>query len=256
VKDGAKDHITREPEQVRAFRDTWRDGIHSYLTYLRDRLTVARELLTPSGSCFVQIGDENVHLVRSILDEVYGAEHFVSQIIFRKTTGKGGTLLDNTYDLILWYARDIKQMKYRPTYESRTIRDDSNLRYVELASGERRAMSRDESLEIVPLPTGAKAFRPMFERLLPRDAVPMMGRVMLLVALMCAAAALLAPGASAHSNGVWYTPRMYGNPQWSRDADTDNDGWYSFRPREQDASVPRLDDPLVQQPEEAPRSRS
>jgi adenine-specific DNA-methyltransferase len=160
VKDGNLPHATKEVEQLKAFRDTWELGISSYLGYLRDRVSTARELLTDSGSVFVQIGDENVHLVRSILDEVYGAEHFVSQIIFRKTTGKGGTLLDNTYDLILWYARDIKQMKYRPTYESRTIRDDSNLRYVELASGERRAMSRDESLEIVPLPTGAKAFRP------------------------------------------------------------------------------------------------
>ncbi len=86
VKDGKADHITREPEQVKAFRDTWRDGVHSYLSYLRDRLTMARELLTESGSVFVQIGDENVHRVRALMDEVFGEENFVSQIYFAKTT--------------------------------------------------------------------------------------------------------------------------------------------------------------------------
>jgi adenine-specific DNA-methyltransferase len=83
VKDGNKDHITREPEQVKAFRDTWRDGIHSYLTYLRDRLTVARELLTDSGSIFVQIGEENVHLVRGAMDEVFGNSNFIVQLILK-----------------------------------------------------------------------------------------------------------------------------------------------------------------------------
>src|SRR5689334_24883506 len=87
VKDGNPDHITREPEQVKAFRDTWRDGIHSYLTYLRDRLTVARDLLTPSGSIFVQIGDENVHRVRALMDEVFGSERFKCQIALTKSTG-------------------------------------------------------------------------------------------------------------------------------------------------------------------------
>jgi len=87
VKDGNRDHITREPEQVKAFRDTWRDGIHSYLTYLRDRLTVARDLLTDSGSIFVQIGDENVHRVRALMDEVFGDENFIAQIAFAKTSG-------------------------------------------------------------------------------------------------------------------------------------------------------------------------
>ena len=85
VRDGKKEHITREPEQVKAFRDTWRDGIHSYLTYLRDRLTVARDLLAESGSIFVQIGDENVHRVRALMDEVFGNENFCSQISFEKT---------------------------------------------------------------------------------------------------------------------------------------------------------------------------
>ena len=87
VKDGNAAHITREPEQVKAFRDTWRDGIHSYLTYLRDRLTVARDLLTDSGSIFVQIGDENVHRVRAVMDEVFGDENFVAEITFQKTGG-------------------------------------------------------------------------------------------------------------------------------------------------------------------------
>ncbi len=86
MKDGNADHITREPEQVKAFRDTWRDGIHSYLTYLRDRLTVARDLLADSGSIFVQIGDENVHRVRAVMDEVFGDENFVVTISFQKTT--------------------------------------------------------------------------------------------------------------------------------------------------------------------------
>ena len=91
MKDGKADHITREPEQVKAFRDTWRDGIHSYLTYLRDRLTVARDLLTDSGSIFVQIGDENVHRVRGVMDEVFGEDNFISQITVRKTTSEGNT---------------------------------------------------------------------------------------------------------------------------------------------------------------------
>lgn len=160
VRDGKLSDATREVEQIKAFRDTWELGIHSYLTYLRDRLVAARELLTDSGSVFVQIGDENVHLVRSLLDEVFGSENFVSQIVFRKTTGKGGQLLDNTYDVILWFARERDQLKYRPVYQPRTIRDDTNLRYVELEDGSRRAMTRDESAGLVKLPSGGRAFRP------------------------------------------------------------------------------------------------
>ncbi|MFH1303936.1 MAG: DNA methyltransferase, partial [Planctomycetota bacterium] len=93
VKDGNASHITREPEQVKAFRDTWRDGIHSYLTYLRDRLTVARDLLTESGSVFVQIGDENVHRVRALMDEVFGEENVITQIAFKTTSGRAGSFL-------------------------------------------------------------------------------------------------------------------------------------------------------------------
>src|SRR5450756_535142 len=104
VKDGNADHITREPEQVRAFRDTWRDGIHSYLTYLRDRLTVARDLLTDSGSVFVQISNENVHRVRSVLDEVFGDENAIASIAFKKASPETRTI-KNAFNYILWYAK-------------------------------------------------------------------------------------------------------------------------------------------------------
>ena len=103
VKDGNADHITREPEQVKAFRDTWRDGIHSYLTYLRDRLTVARDLLTDTGSIFVQIGDENVHRVRALMDEVFGEENFVAQISTKTSGGSTGVYLAGVLDHVLWY---------------------------------------------------------------------------------------------------------------------------------------------------------
>lgn len=113
VKDGSKDHITREPEQVKAFRDTWRDGIHSYLTYLRDRLTVARDLLSNSGSIFVQIGDENVHRVRALLDEVFGDENFVAQITFRVKSPLSVSDLARTTDFLVWYSKEKGAMKFR-----------------------------------------------------------------------------------------------------------------------------------------------
>src|SRR5579862_5492414 len=112
VKDGNVEHITREPEQVKAFRDTWREGIHSYLTYLRDRLDVARDLLADSGSIFVQIGDENVHRVRTLMDEVFGAQNAVSQIAATKTAGQTDALLPSLFDMILWYARDANKIKF------------------------------------------------------------------------------------------------------------------------------------------------
>lgn len=121
VKDGNAAHITREPEQVKAFRDTWRDGIHTYLTYLRDRLTVARDLLTESGSIFVQIGDENVHRVRALMDEVFGGDSFISAIPFAKTTGFAGTLLSSVTDTLLWYGRSIRSVKYRPLLREKEI---------------------------------------------------------------------------------------------------------------------------------------
>ncbi|MDA1277784.1 MAG: site-specific DNA-methyltransferase, partial [Verrucomicrobia bacterium] len=145
VKDGKADHITREPEQVKAFRDTWRDGIHSYLTYLRDRLTVARDLLTDSGSIFVQIGDENVHRVRAVMDEVFGDENFVSQIPFIKTTGKGGELLDTINDYLLWYAKKRDVVKYRQPYNLRTAKAlAQGYTWIEEPSGARRRLSKAE----------------------------------------------------------------------------------------------------------------
>jgi len=116
VKDGNTDHITREPEQVKAFRDTWRDGIHSYLTYLRDRLTVARDLLTESGSIFVQIGDENVHRVRALMDEVFGDFNFLSLISFQTSTGRTSRTLDTISDYLLWYAKRNEIVKFRQLY--------------------------------------------------------------------------------------------------------------------------------------------
>ncbi|MXY69753.1 MAG: site-specific DNA-methyltransferase [Acidobacteriia bacterium] len=144
VRDGKAEHITREPEQVKAFRDTWRDGIHSYLTYLRDRLTVARDLLTVSGSVFVQIGDENVHRVRALMDEIFGEENYLSQTVFRKTTGKGSLYIDNTYDVIIWYSRDASMTKYRTLYYKRKPSEDSNYRYSKDRAGALRALTKEE----------------------------------------------------------------------------------------------------------------
>ncbi|MFZ1506568.1 MAG: site-specific DNA-methyltransferase [Anaerolineae bacterium] len=116
VKDGNPEHITREPEQVKAFRDTWRDGIHSYLTYLRDRFTVARDLLADSGSIFVQIGDENVHRVRAVMDEVFGEDNLISQISFKKTGYQAALNLPNNFDYILWYAKAAESLKFCRPY--------------------------------------------------------------------------------------------------------------------------------------------
>jgi adenine-specific DNA-methyltransferase len=121
VKDGNAAHITREPEQVKAFRDTWRDGIHSYLTYLRDRLMVARDLLTDSGSVFVQIGDENVHRVRAMMDEVFGPTNVLAEIVFQKTGGQSSEYLSAIQDYVLWYARDKNQAKYRQPFQSKEL---------------------------------------------------------------------------------------------------------------------------------------
>ena len=136
VRDGKADHITREPEQVKAFRDTWRDGIHSYLTYLRDRLTVARDLLTESGSIFVQIGDENVHRVRALMDEVFGKDNCIAQIIIRKTTSEGSNYLGATVDYVLWYGKDNKSTKYRSIYQPRS--EKAERRYSQLGFDNKR----------------------------------------------------------------------------------------------------------------------
>ena len=156
VKDGNAGHITREPEQVKAFRDTWRDGIHSYLTYLRDRLTVARDLLAESGSVFVQIGDENLHLVRALMGEVFGEDNFVSIIQFQKTGSQSGTLLANTVDFILWFSKSRAYSKYRQLYNARVAGHVSSDRYdqIELTDGTERRLSRTELERLVDLPDG------------------------------------------------------------------------------------------------------
>jgi adenine-specific DNA-methyltransferase len=141
VKDGNTGHITREPEQVKAFRDTWRDGIHSYLTYLRDRLAVARDLLTESGSIFVQIGDENVHRVRAVLDEVFGDQNSVSTISYKSAVGMGSEHLDNVTTYILFYARNIDQLKYRPLFKPLVVGEAGATRYL-LVQDERGVETR------------------------------------------------------------------------------------------------------------------
>ncbi|MGR9143935.1 site-specific DNA-methyltransferase [Rhizobium leguminosarum] len=125
VKDGKKEDVSREPEQVKAFRDTWKDGIHSYLTYLRDRLMVARELLTESGSIFVQIGDENVHRVRAVMDEVFGEDNHVSMITLTKTASQTAQNLAGVADFCLFYAKSKEKLKFRRPYREKTLADDN-----------------------------------------------------------------------------------------------------------------------------------
>lgn len=158
VKDGKAEHITREPEQVKAFRDTWRDGIHSYLTYLRDRLTVARDLLTESGSIFVQIGDENVHRVRALMDEVFGDENFVGQINFQKTGSKAGNLLPSTVNYLIWYTRNKDITKYNQLYRIRKAGMTSLDRYdyVEDSNEELIRITAAEIRGEKPIPEGKR----------------------------------------------------------------------------------------------------
>jgi adenine-specific DNA-methyltransferase len=161
VKDGNASHITREPEQVKAFRDTWRDGIHSYLTYLRDRLTVARDLLTDSGSIFVQIGDENVHRVRGVLDEILGADNFVSQIHYTTTSGLTSGALSRAGDYVLWYAKSLNTLKYRQLYSGKLDPiEDGKSKYDQLEDEymQRRGFSRSEK-QFHGLPIGSRLFR-------------------------------------------------------------------------------------------------
>src|SRR5579872_2757092 len=130
VKDGNASHITREPEQVKAFRDTWRDGIHSYLTYLRDRLTVARDLLGESGSIFVQIGDENVDRTKCLLDEVFGDRNFIANIVCLKTTGQDSKYLSGISDYVLMYGKDVSQTKYRGLFRGKVLGEKGTTQYV------------------------------------------------------------------------------------------------------------------------------
>jgi adenine-specific DNA-methyltransferase len=163
VKDAKAEDLTRQPEQIKAFRDTWELGIHSYLTYLRDRLTAARDLLTESGSIFVQIGDENVHLVRCLMDEVFGSENWCSEITVQKTGGLGTSSLRNVADYVLWYCKNKEQVKYRQLYRDKVLGEGhgSGGRYdmVQLPSGDRRRLTVDESRNPDSLPNGSRAYR-------------------------------------------------------------------------------------------------
>lgn len=161
VTHGSDDEMVREPEMVKAYRDTWELGLHSYLTYLRDRLLLARELLTPSGSVFVQISDDNVHLVRNVLDEVFGKDNFISQIAFKKTGGFSGNYISSNHDFILWYAKHKAAVEYAPLYtaEPEPEPDDPNYVWLEFSNGEIRRMTPEERRREMPLPTDARIFR-------------------------------------------------------------------------------------------------
>lgn len=162
VKDGKAGDVTRQPEQVKAFRDTWKLGIHSYLAYLRDRLVVARDLLTETGSVFVQMGDENVHLVRCLLDEVFGSDNFCGVIAAKKTSASTEALLPSVTDYVLWYAREKDNAKYRQLFIRRELGEGgtAEYRYVLLPDGGSRSLTGEESGGLKPLVAGARPFRP------------------------------------------------------------------------------------------------
>lgn len=152
VKDGKPEDTVRQPEQVKAFRDTWKLGIHSYLAYIRDRLLVSRDLVAETGSVFVQIGDENVHLVRSVLDEAFGAENFVANIVFKKTSATSSDRMDGTFDTILWYAKLKEACKYRQLYEEKGVGSFIPTAYnrVRLINGETRPLLNAEKEGEIP----------------------------------------------------------------------------------------------------------
>jgi len=157
VKDGKAADVTRQPEQIRAFRDTWKLGIHSYLSYLRDRLVVVRELLTETGSVFVQIGDENVHLVRCLMDEVFGSENFCGLIAFQKTGGFAPTLLSSVYDYIIWFGKHKDQVKYRKPLRLRSkAMIESGYSWIETEGNERRRLTSKERNAVNPIPHGPR----------------------------------------------------------------------------------------------------
>lgn len=159
VRDGNLADMAREAEQIKAFRDTWEHGVNSYLTYLRDRLLVARELLTESGSVFVQIGDENVHLVRSLLDETFGPENFIAEINYLTTSGRSSEYLDLVSDRLLWFGKDRSSLKYRPLLRPRsdkTISEQYNR--IALSGGSHRPLTKEEKLDPSAIPNGAVRF--------------------------------------------------------------------------------------------------
>ena len=161
VKDGNTEHITREPEQVKAFRDTWRDGIHSYLTYLRDRLTVARDLLADSGSIFVQIGDENVHRVRALMEEVFGATNFVSLISIQTTSGFKTNYIGNIADYVIWFAKDKSKGKSRPPFYRKGFElGEANARWLLFEDFSYRGVSAAEKRGEIAVPKNVLPYKP------------------------------------------------------------------------------------------------
>ena len=155
VKDKKDEDLTQEPEMIKAFRDTWELGIHSYLTYLRDRLLLARELLADSGSVFVQISDENLHLVKCLVEEVFGVDNFCAQIAFKKTSGQASNIVAGVCDYLIWYAKDKSKIKSRLLYNVLGT-DVSDLSYncIDLPDGTWRRLTRDELLGKIPVPKG------------------------------------------------------------------------------------------------------
>ena len=162
VKDGKVEDATRQPEQVRAFRDTWKLGIHSYLSVLRDWLLVARGLLTETGSAFVQIGDENVHLVRSVMDEVFGSDNWIGLISVQKTTTATNVFLPLVTDYLIWYGKNQEATKYRPLYHTKEAGKAGAMSYigVELPDGTRRTLTKTERENPTVLPSGSRLFSP------------------------------------------------------------------------------------------------
>lgn len=159
VKHGADADMSREPEMVKAYRDTWELGLHSYLTYLRDRVMLTKELLSESGSVFVQISDDNIHHVREVLDEVFGPDNYVSQISFTKTTGlEASDRIASRTDYILWYAKRRPEMKYRPLFEIKSDPVATGFNQVMLPDGSRRPLTSDERENLNRLPDGARLF--------------------------------------------------------------------------------------------------
>ena len=158
VKDRNDEDLTCEPEMIRAFRDTWELGIHSYLSYLRNRLLLVRELLSDSGSVFVQISDENVHLVRCICDEIFGRENFVSMITFRKASPLGSKGLVGISDYIVWYAKEKNNIKYHRLFEAKEVGEGTGYTWLELKDGTRRKMTAEERRNAKNYPDGARPF--------------------------------------------------------------------------------------------------
>ncbi len=161
VKDRSDGDLTQEPEMIKAFRDTWELGIHSYLTYLRDRLVLAKDLLHESGSVFVQISDENVHNVRSLMSEIFGEKNYIAEIPFKTTSAFASTTLSRSADFIIWYSKDQSKIKYRQLYTEKTIADDRGGRFTRLKEkdGRRRVLTKLERAEPSSIPEGSVIYR-------------------------------------------------------------------------------------------------